>query len=376
MRPDIHLILLLILILAPVTWVVAEDASAQEQEVVIADTCEEPGRIQVELEVRIGGMDDPGEFVQEPGGVVRDSRGRYFIWFPSHAAYVYDPEGVFLQTLGREGEGPGEFRSIRAIRVSEGDTIHVFDRGNQRWTVLSPELDVVDTRRLEAPMGTSVVRAGSSWVVNSSVLTEERIGFPLHRLRADGGIAGSFGSRTPVHREDAPMLGLRALAPAGEGLIWAARATEYRLELWDVSNRLHRSLIRNVSWFRPWVRPPSPSRDEPPPPRLTSIQLEADSILWVRILRPANDWAERLEEVAPGRFTFREPAFEAFSVLYEAIDLDQACVIASHEAEGFMMGAVSDGRFAAYHEDAVGIPFVEIWRMRLDRSDGEVPSGS
>jgi hypothetical protein len=360
-------IVLLVLILAPAAWVAGENALAQEREVVIADACEEPGRIEVEVEVRIGGLDNPGEFVQEPGGVVRDGRGRLFIWFPTHAAYVYDSAGAFLQTLGREGQGPGEYRSLRAIRVSEGDTIHVFDRGNQRWTVLSPELEVVDARRLEAPVGASVVRTGSDWVVNSSVVTEERIGFPLHRLRADGGIAESFGSETPAHRADAPMLGLRALAPAGEGLVWAAPATEYRLELWDVANRRHRSLVRDVSWFRPWVRPPTLSREEPPAPRLTSIHLDHDGVLWVRILRPASDWADLLEEVSPGRFTFREPAFEAFAVLYEAIDPDRACVIARHESDGFMMGAVSDGRFAAYHEDAAGIPFVEIRRVRLER---------
>ncbi|MEX0660931.1 MAG: 6-bladed beta-propeller [Balneolaceae bacterium] len=44
---------------------------------------------------------------------------------------VYDSEGKFLSTLGREGSGPGEFRELSNIQIMD-NLLFVFDRNQQR----------------------------------------------------------------------------------------------------------------------------------------------------------------------------------------------------------------------------------------------------
>ena len=51
---------------------------------------------------------------------------------------VFSETGVFLQRIGREGGGPGEFRSIQSLGML-GDTIVVLDPGNGRLGFISPE---------------------------------------------------------------------------------------------------------------------------------------------------------------------------------------------------------------------------------------------
>jgi len=52
--------------------------------------------------------------------------------------FVFDRDGSLLRTLGRTGDGPGEYRQIQAIRVIAGDTVVVWDAELARLTVYPP----------------------------------------------------------------------------------------------------------------------------------------------------------------------------------------------------------------------------------------------
>jgi DNA-binding beta-propeller fold protein YncE len=49
---------------------------------------------------------------------------------------VFDPEGQFIKTLGRKGQGPGEFQMPYHLAVSEGRIV-VWELGNRRLSVLT-----------------------------------------------------------------------------------------------------------------------------------------------------------------------------------------------------------------------------------------------
>lgn len=51
---------------------------------------------------------------------------------------IYSPQGKHLQTIGRHGEGPGEFRSLSWVQVVAGDTILAWDGTLDRTTVYAP----------------------------------------------------------------------------------------------------------------------------------------------------------------------------------------------------------------------------------------------
>src|SRR5437870_247524 len=51
----------------------------------------------------------------------------------------YDRNGRFLRVVSRKGTGPGEYRSIAALRSLRGDSLAFFDGNQKRITVLDPD---------------------------------------------------------------------------------------------------------------------------------------------------------------------------------------------------------------------------------------------
>jgi hypothetical protein len=72
----------------------------------------------------------------QPAAVTVDEQGRIYLtdWSNSRLA-VLDANGTFLRVIGREGAGPGEFRSPAAVLAREG-RIRVVDSRNGRQQIL------------------------------------------------------------------------------------------------------------------------------------------------------------------------------------------------------------------------------------------------
>ena len=61
---------------------------------------------------------------------------------------VLRPDGTLLDTLGREGEGPGEFQQLRSVQVARGDSIYAYDPRRSRLTVFAPPPSLTLARTL------------------------------------------------------------------------------------------------------------------------------------------------------------------------------------------------------------------------------------
>lgn len=66
-----------------------------------------------------------------------------------HHIKVISPEGELLRTIGREGEGPGEFQSLRQVSLARGDSLYVLD-GTRRLLVFTPE-SYTQARTIQLP---------------------------------------------------------------------------------------------------------------------------------------------------------------------------------------------------------------------------------
>lgn len=78
------------------------------------------------------GVDDDGEdyVFGRIFDVTADSRGRILILDNGFSrVQVYDSTGAFIQSIGRKGEGPGEFAFPTAIDVDDLDNLYVASRG-------------------------------------------------------------------------------------------------------------------------------------------------------------------------------------------------------------------------------------------------------
>jgi hypothetical protein len=105
----------------------------------------------------IGVVEGPADYTLHrvgSGRVLPD--GRIVIANNRTELRFYDRDGVHLRTVGRRGEGPGEFRDIGGLVLAR-DTLFVYDRSNQRLTFLSPAGEVLGS----APSGAAGVWVGS-----------------------------------------------------------------------------------------------------------------------------------------------------------------------------------------------------------------------
>lgn len=71
--------------------------------------------------------------------VIGDDAERTLHWF--------DAAGRFRFTRGREGSGPGEFRSVTWMSTCGGDSLHVYDRMQDRVAIYAPDGRYVRQRR-------------------------------------------------------------------------------------------------------------------------------------------------------------------------------------------------------------------------------------
>lgn len=69
-----------------------------------------------------------------------DGQGNIYIWDPnSYRIQKFDPEGGFLQTIGRRGEGPGEFSQAFGLTFLVAESGRLFGRENGRIHVFDEQ---------------------------------------------------------------------------------------------------------------------------------------------------------------------------------------------------------------------------------------------
>jgi len=75
--------------------------------------------------------------IQRMGEIIVDSFGRVFISDEGiKVIYAFDPAGQFIDQLGSEGRGPGEFNSIKSLQIHK-DQLFAFDFIQNRVNVFS-----------------------------------------------------------------------------------------------------------------------------------------------------------------------------------------------------------------------------------------------
>jgi hypothetical protein len=101
-----------------------------------------PIALELEEDLVIGSPADPNTFFFYRISAGVDPGGSICIWDPnSFRIQVFDRTGRYLRTVGRRGEGPGEFSDAWSLRfrigrddrlyVRDGPRIHVFDRAGR-----------------------------------------------------------------------------------------------------------------------------------------------------------------------------------------------------------------------------------------------------
>jgi len=97
--------------------------------------------VSLEYEKNIGDLESEDENVlfYMPADIAVDDQGNvYVLDSGNHRIQKFDPQGNFLASLGRHGQGPGEFQYPQSIDIDQEGYIYIADSGNQKIHILKP----------------------------------------------------------------------------------------------------------------------------------------------------------------------------------------------------------------------------------------------
>jgi hypothetical protein len=328
--------------------------------------------ITVRPEVTLGTDSGDGIIEHSESRAVRDGRGRYYvIGLYGSTIKVFDPRGKYLTSIGRKGEGPGEYKGIGRVLVGPKDSLFVLDQEARRYTVLDAAYHFVRTVILPlGPETVSVRLASGDFVIALPLRTPERIGQPLHLIGADGHIIRSFGSKTGVYRPDVPYLVRRQLAVADRSYVWSSYLNQYVIELIDVATgAVTRSMSREVSWFPNWMLPVARgAQSEAPQPLIMDLNQDSNGHLWVLAAVPDPHWREAVAPRKKGdrEFSVRDDQLY-FDTVIEVIDVKTGTLLATRRVPDALNQFIGDGLVGTVLEDATGSPRLQVWRVTLNQ---------
>jgi hypothetical protein len=112
-----------------------------------------PATIELEEAWRIGGEDDEELFGVITSIISDDDGNVYMLDAQLNEIKVYDADGEWLRNIGREGEGPGEFRGAFSMFQVPGGNIGVLQTFPSKIVVLTPEGDPAGEYPIPEPNG-------------------------------------------------------------------------------------------------------------------------------------------------------------------------------------------------------------------------------
>jgi hypothetical protein len=207
------------------------------------------------LENLVLGSEEGEDAFGRISGLVVDSRGRMIILDGGYElVLVYDPESMEMDSIGRKGEGPGEFNAPTAIGIDADDRVYVASRDG-RVAIFSPDGGLLDEFRHKLPGGAPAwsLKAGAGGVYLASLDTvDHKI---VHRYDAQHRYLGSFSDSWAIVK---PMDTTEELATCGgtidigpDGTVYFAQFTPYEIRKFSADGRLLLTIHRESDFMLP-----------------------------------------------------------------------------------------------------------------------------
>ena len=106
-----------------------------------------------QVDLKFGSLegDDANLIFADIRGIQAASDGTiYVLDFQSADVRVFDPDGHYLRTIARRGEGPGEITEANGIFLSGDTLLWIHDHG--KWTIIGVDLAGEEARRFNTPV--------------------------------------------------------------------------------------------------------------------------------------------------------------------------------------------------------------------------------
>ncbi len=166
----------------------------------------EDARLAVQFVRNIGELDSSDENIlfHQPADIAFDREGNiYVLDAGNHRIQKFNPDGTYLATIGRQGEGPGELQFPLSLDIDARGYLYVPDMGNQRIQVYKPDgtaHDAISTNRVALgtirlrPDGTMLQGTGGYIMMGTRGRDRDAPPPPLLKVRnAAGEVTQEFG---------------------------------------------------------------------------------------------------------------------------------------------------------------------------------------
>lgn len=191
--------------------------------------------------VSIGSEDSPEHTLYKVYSARSFSDGRIVIAMALSEIRIFDPEGNHLISIGREGDGPGEFRFLWDVHPLDDERIRAFDIGRRRTMVFDANSGALLSEtplqaRFDTPNGAAPLY-GDRY---SGVLTNAGYSKAFVTVASNGGdqaadTLGTLDGADDIDLVASPrprLLPLYSSTSAGVR-VWAGWWGEYEVKRWD-----------------------------------------------------------------------------------------------------------------------------------------------
>lgn len=162
------------------TETLAEEAKTfqKSDEVVVISNPKTPElnmRIVFKEELSIGEVEGGENYMFGQNVVFNtDEDGNFYVSdVDAHRIQKYDPDGQYLLTIGREGQGPGEFGLLSLIRFDKDNNIYIHDAGNNRISFFDKDGKYLRQIRMTERYPITIINSKGNIIANKFVASEE-----------------------------------------------------------------------------------------------------------------------------------------------------------------------------------------------------------
>ena len=354
-------------------------------------------------EIAIGQLDGPEEYLF--GSIrsiaVADDGTIHILDLQAQHVRLFDSLGAYVETLGRRGEGPGEFSEAEAIAVLPDGRLAVRDPENQRVTVFGPgpgemaEWRYTGSVQTLSPLYTDT--RGRTWLLAGDLSRVDELVMEILLLGPDGTHLDTLPTPTsdfeaPFVRAEADGLRMTYGVPFAPRFHWTVHpsghfltglSSDYRIELArdDGVLRIERSLdpvpasdaerayqrdrtVGRIRWSLPdweWDGPAIPEHK----PLFRALLAGRDGRIWVQLSgegRPVDNAYHDPDD--PGSF----PVTWEEEVRYDVFEPDGTYLGAVAAPDGFSTfpaPVFSGDRVWAVTQNEQGVERVVRYRIRV-----------
>lgn len=225
---------------------------------------ETPETITPEEVWRVGGEDEDEDVIFGVlTSIATDPEGNvYLLDAQLSQVYVYSADGEYLNTIGREGEGPGEFRRAGDMFIAPDGNVAVMQRMPGKIVLLSTGGDPMGEWPMPSNEGSPVFLRGGGPAGDGLVLAmgsfrrdEQKVEITqtVGKVDASGNIVSTYSERNRTRdfakmsfdeKSDAPVL----WTVSGDGRVFIHEDFDrYAINVFDPSGKLERVIEREYA---------------------------------------------------------------------------------------------------------------------------------